>query len=248
MFEAADFEFDLSVRIVHVWRIDISASNAVAERLLPLLARDERDRAAGFRFDGHRNSFIAAHGALRILLGRYLNDDASNIQLTYGSKGKPSLAGPSRIRFNASHSGRLALVALTLDCDIGVDVEQIRPFPNVHEVINRFFSAEEAAELSSLPADEHASAFFRCWTRKEAYIKAIGDGLSAPLNDFRVTMQPGEPARLIHVAHDPAAASAWNLHDLQVASSYAAALAYRDLPRLIHVTPLVEPAELLELA
>ena len=104
------------------------------------------------------------------------------------------------MRFNISHSGGLAVFAFTLDCEVGVDVEEIRELKDLAEIAARFFCAEETAELMSLPADQRTAAFFRCWTRKEAYIKAIGDGLSAPLDGFAVTLGRDEPARLIHLA------------------------------------------------
>ena len=200
-----------------------------------LLAPDERERAGRFVFDYLRHWYTVSRGALRILLGRYLDTDPAGIRFEYGEKGKPRLAEKSRIRFNASHSGDLAVYAVTLHCDIGVDVERIRPLASLHEIAARFFCAEETTELMALPEEQREAAFFRCWTRKEAYIKAIGDGLSVPLDDFAVSLRPGEPARLVHIGHDPAAAAAWTLQNLEALSGYAAALAYRDVERAVCV-------------
>jgi 4'-phosphopantetheinyl transferase len=239
--------FDLAGRSIHVWPVLTTAPNAVVTRLESILAADELNRAGRFRFAHLRHSFILARGALRILLGAYLDRPPSAIQFQYGSKVKPSLA-TAFPRFNASHSGDLAVFAFTANCEIGVDVDQIRPVPDMQDIANRFFCTEEAAELTSLPPDQQEQAFFLCWTRKEAYIKAIGDGLSAPLDNFHVTMQPGQPARFIHVEHDANAANDWKLYDLQLAPNYSAALAYRDAERPVVVSHIIDFDELLSIA
>jgi 4'-phosphopantetheinyl transferase len=243
----ADYSFELDTRNVHVWSIRTEASEAVAAAFERILAPDERDRAARFRFDHLRHSFVLAHGALRILLGRYLNASPAGIQFNYGLRGKPTLAPLALIDFNMSHSGDLVVFAFTRGCEIGVDLEQIHSIQDMQDIADRFFCHEEAAELMSLPVNQRERAFFLCWTRKEAYIKAIGDGLSAPLNGFRVTMQPTQPVRFIHIAHDTNAAKDWTLQDLQLASNYVAALAYRGWPRKVAVSPIMDPAELLSI-
>ena len=121
----------------------------------------------------------------------------------------------------------------------------MRPTAGAQDIADRFFCPEEAAEIRSLPPSERERAFFRCWTRKEAYIKAIGDGLSAALNGFRVTVQPGEPARLVHIAHDTVVAQAWTLDDLTPSADFLAALAYRDRPRSVSTFLIDDPARLL---
>ena len=186
---------------------------------------------------------MIARGLLRTLLGRYLQVSPASIVFKYGSKGKPALAGPAGIDFNVSHSGGLAVFAFTADCEVGVDVERIRPRPDMQGIANRFFCSEEAAELMSLTAGQREHGFYLCWTRKEAYIKASGDGLSVPLDSFRVTLRPGQPARFVHVANDPTASTEWSLHDLHLAAGYAAALAYRDAERPIVVAPIADAAE-----
>lgn len=216
-------------------------------RFASLLADDEGARAGRFAFENLRDSYTLARGSLRILLGRALGAAPESIRFRYGEKGKPTLAEPGRLRFNSSHSGGLALVALTLDCEIGVDIEQIRPLHDLQAVAARYFCAEEAAELMSLAEHQREAAFFRCWTRKEAYVKAIGDGLSAPLDGFAVSLQPGAGARMIHLGGDIRAAAAWSLRDLPVASGYAAALAYRDSPRTVQLAPPLDPADILSL-
>ncbi|HEX4593379.1 MAG TPA: 4'-phosphopantetheinyl transferase superfamily protein [Bryobacteraceae bacterium] len=239
--------YELNGRIVHIWPLWIEGPDAVVERFRSLLAPDETDRAARFKFEHLRHSFILARGALRILLGRYVNTSPADLIFTYGSNGKPALAPPARVQFNASHSGGLALFAFAMDCEIGIDVEAVRAMPDMENIAKRFFCDEEAAELMSLPAEERDRGFYLCWTRKEAYIKATGEGLSAPLDAFRVTLRPGDPARVVHLAGDPTAARAWTLHDLALDKRYAAALAYRDAARPIETFSPANPKQLLDL-
>jgi 4'-phosphopantetheinyl transferase len=237
-------ERDIDVRAVRM-----AAPDSDVARFERILAPGERDRAARFRFEDLRRKFILARAALRILLGGYLKRDPADIQFEHGPKGKPSLPEPGGIEFNASHSGGLAVFAFAKDCELGIDVEQIRPMPDMLDIANRFFCAAEAGELTSLPAHQRERAFFNCWTRKEAYIKATGEGLSAPLDEFRVTLRPDEPARFVHIANDHLAndenaAADWSLHDLRLAPDYAGALAYRDAIRPVRVFPLLNAAEL----
>jgi len=240
-------EYELIGRAVHVWPVSIQAPDSTVESFRRLLAPDETERAARFRFEHLRSSFILARGALRILLGRYLKSPPQDLTFSYGSKGKPTLRRPASLQFNASHSGDLALFAFTMDCEIGVDVEAIRPMPDSEDIAKRFFCTEETAELMSLPSGQRDRSFFLCWTRKEAYIKATGEGLSAPLDAFRVTLRPGEPARIIHLAGDPTAAQSWTLHDLAPGPGFAGALAYQEPPRPLELFTPVNPKQLLEL-
>jgi 4'-phosphopantetheinyl transferase len=233
-----------SRRDIHVWAVQLAAPDSVTARFERILAQDERDRAARFRFEDLRKSFILARATLRILLGGYLKQDPAGIQFKQGSKGKPFAVASGGIEFNASHSGSLAVFAFTRDCELGIDVEQIRPMPDIHEIADSFFCAAEAEELRLLPVELRERAFFNCWTRKEAYIKATGEGLSAQLNEFRVSLRPSEPARFIHIGHDKNTAGIWELHDLRLAPDYASALAYRDFRRPVSVFPLVNLGEL----
>ena len=239
-------EYELPGRVVHIWPVSIETPDPVVEQLRPLLDPVETDRAARFKFEHLRGAFILTRGVLRVLLGRYLHSVPQDVQFRYGSKGKPALLSPGGLQFNVSHSGGVALFAFTMDCEIGVDVEGIRPMPDMEGIAQRFFCAEETAELISLPLGQRDQGFFHCWTRKEAYIKATGEGLSEPLDAFRVTLRPGQPAGILHLGRDPAAAGLWKLHDLRVAPGYAAALAYRDTPRPIKEFSLMNPKQLLD--
>jgi 4'-phosphopantetheinyl transferase len=231
----------LSGNEIHIWTVKTKAPLPVVAALKHVLTASEAERAARFRFRSLEDSYIVVHGALRYVLGGYLDVDPAAVQFVYGPKGKPELAFPSQ--FNLSHSGDLAVIGLTAHCEIGIDLEQIRPLSDIEQIANRFFQREEAAEILSLPQTEREHAFFCCWTRKEAYIKAIGDGLSAPLDGFRVTVQPSEPVRIIHVNNDAAAADDWSLHDVLIASDYAAAVAYRDRPRPLSLYSVPELAD-----
>jgi 4'-phosphopantetheinyl transferase len=241
----AGCSFEMRAHDVHVWTLHTSASEAIAARFDPVLAPDERERAMRLRFEHLRHSFVITRGVLRCLLARYMSLHPAAIRFKYGSKGKPALASAAGIEFNATHSGGSALFAFAMGCRVGVDLELMRPIAGSQDIADRFFCPEEAEEIRSLPPSQRDRAFFRCWTRKEAYIKAIGDGLSAPLNGFRVTLRAEEPARLVHIGHDTDAGQAWTLHDLGSDADYAAALAYRDRRRSLSSFPIDDPAEFL---
>jgi 4'-phosphopantetheinyl transferase len=198
---------------------------------LSRLSPDESRRASRFHFERDRRRFAAARGVLRELLGRYLGVDPSALVFSYGPQGKPALASPWKgLRFNVSHSGGLALLAFSTDHEIGVDIEQERPVPEMDSIAERHFSPRESAELRLLEERERRRAFFHCWTRKEAFVKAVGDGLSHALDAFDVTLAPGEPARLLRVAGDPEAGRRFRLEGLEPAEGFAAALAVLGRP------------------
>ncbi|MBV9268864.1 MAG: 4'-phosphopantetheinyl transferase superfamily protein [Acidobacteriaceae bacterium] len=212
-----------------------------------LLADEELDRANRFRFEHLRRSYIISRAALRMLLGCYSRTAPKNIHFDYSPNGKPSSNASADICFNASHSKAFTLLAFTRECNIGVDLEEIRPLSDMTAIARQFFCADEAAELLSLPAAERRHAFFLCWTRKEAYLKATGDGLSIGLDRFRVSLRPSEPARFIHFAEEVPSAKRWVLHDLKPVQGYAAAVAYSGTPRTIQVFALSEPTQLLDI-
>ena len=229
------FSFHLPERQIHIWSFPTKASPYSVATFEGALVPEERDRALRFRFDHLYTSFVIVHGVLRHLLGHYLDCNPTEVAFAYGVRGKPALASSSRIQFNLTHSGDLAVIAVTLRREIGVDVEQIRPLSHIQQIANQLFCPEEAFEVISAPQTEREIAFFRCWTRKEAFIKATGDGLSAPLSSFRVTVQRDAPARFVHIQQNATEAAAWTLHDLHVAVDYAAALAYRDQRRPVRL-------------
>lgn len=213
---------------VHVWRTTLHRTETEIERLRQTLAPDELERARRFHFDKHRRHYIIARGLLRCLLSRYLEITPRAVEFHYSAYGKPALApahGGAALRFNLSHSGELALYAFTRGREIGIDVEHVRAEFAGMEIAGRFFSRREFAALEALPESLRTTAFFNCWTRKEAYIKARGEGLSFPLDKFDVSLAPGEPAALLHTDGETREAERWSLSELQAGEGYAAALA-----------------------
>lgn len=212
---------------VHVWRASLDADANLLEKYERLLCANERKRAERFVFQKHRRRFIVARAVLRVILGGYLNQAPDQMRFLYGPEGKPALGdtGGGSVRFNLSHSEALALYAFARGREVGIDVEWMSPRVAFEGLAERFFTPGEAATLRSLPAHAREPAFFACWTRKEAYMKAIGKGLSLPTQDFEVTLAPGEPAALISTRHDPDQATRWSLLELDAAPGFAAALA-----------------------
>lgn len=212
---------------LHVWRIGLDQPSALRAGLQDSLSADERERAGRFVFTKDRERFVVARAALRDILSRYLQMAAGDIRFEYSEFGKPGLARlhQSTLQFNLSHSNGVALLALTLNRRLGIDVEFIRPIQDCNQIARRFFSANESAALFRLPAAQQPLAFFTCWTRKEAYLKAIGEGLSHPLEHFDVSLAPDQPAALLATRPDPAEASRWSLYGLAAGAGYVAALA-----------------------
>jgi medium-chain acyl-[acyl-carrier-protein] hydrolase len=208
---------------VHIWRAGLELPSCELDLLSKNLSAEEKNRAAAFHFQKDRDRFIAAHGFFRVVLGRYLKIAPDEVGFHLGPAGKPGLAGQSPIRFNLSHSGSCALVGITMNRDIGVDIEKSRPMPDALQMAKRFFSPGENRVLQELAGDP--SAFFRCWTRKEAYIKGRGQGLSLGLERFEVAFAPGEPARLLRMEGEPEAPDRWWLADLPVGPDFVGACA-----------------------
>jgi 4'-phosphopantetheinyl transferase len=215
---------------VHVWRACLAQPAVTLKRLAQTLSADEQRRAERFYFERHRRHFIVARGVLRVILGHYLGLEPHQVRFTYGAQGKPALVvceGQSSLDLNLSHSQELALYAVTRRRQVGVDVECIRPIPDAEQIAARTFSAQEYRVWRTLPEATKQEAFFNCWTRKEAYVKAIGDGLRRPLDQFDVSLAPGEPAELLNIAGHPEEAAQWSIQELRSAPGYAAALAVK---------------------
>lgn len=218
----------LSSGEVDVWLVRLEPSADQEKKFLDTLEFDERSRADRFHFAEDRRQFVVARGFLRLVVSRYLETSAEQLRFCYGTYGKPALDGvhrSSQLRFNMSHSHGVAIYALTYGREIGVDVEYIRDDFTSEEIARHFFSPFEVETLCALPPEDRVTAFFKCWTRKEAYIKATGRGLSQPLDGFDVTLAPGEPAALLRTDEDLQASAHWFLFDLLVGNDYAAALA-----------------------
>lgn len=212
---------------VHVWQhnLDVAASDLV--QLRQILSPEECARADRFHFEVDRRRSVIGRGYLRLLLGLVLDAPAKELRFEYDEFGKPGLApGPRRqLQFNLSHSGELILIAITVGRAVGVDVEKIRTDLDPDRIATRFFSASERQILASLPVSARYQAFFTCWTRKEAYLKAQGVGLSLPLDQFDVSFLADEEPLLVATRPDSAEAANWRLLALDVPADYRGALA-----------------------
>ena len=213
---------------VHVWRIALNRPIQEVQRLQNLLASEEISRADRFRFEKDRQRFVVVRGLLRVILGRYLDLQPSQLRFVYSDYGKPALApAPTTmgLSFNLSHAHELALVAVTRVRQLGIDLEHIRPIPEVEQIAERIFSPQEKEMFRALPGTKKLEVFFLYWTCKEAYIKARGEGLSLPLDQFQVIPIPGDTTPLLSVEGDIQEASCWSLRELTPAPGYVAALA-----------------------
>jgi 4'-phosphopantetheinyl transferase len=215
---------DLHPHEVHIWRLSLELSPDSVGSLESHLSADESQRAARFRFPADRHRFISSHGCLRDVLARYLHCEPGEIEFSTNKHGKPVLKH-HELEFNLSHSGDFALVAVSQSHRVGVDVERIRAGISSLVIARQYFSKNEFAELEALPLESRETAFFTCWTRKEAYIKAHGLGLSLPLDSFDVSLSPDEPAVLRATRPDSSIASGWTLKSLDFNAGYAAAVA-----------------------
>ncbi len=220
---------DVAPDEVHVWAVSLLPAEDLLKDFNNSLSSDEHARAERFKFPHLRRRFIASQGYLRHILGCYLQQPPHALEFQRTERGKPFLTIPQahNVRFNVSHSHEMAVYGIMQTHELGIDVEYLRPMPDAEQIATRFFSAPEQASLLALPAEQRVPAFFRCWTRKEAFIKAIGEGLYYPLDQFSVSLTPNEPARLLTVADKPEEAACWTILKFVPAPGYIAALAVR---------------------
>jgi len=212
---------------VHLELIDLDVAAAATARSRSLLAADELRRAERFLREADRARFIAARAMLRGILGRALDVPPPRVVFVYGPHGKPALAPPlaaSGLRFNLSHSGGKALVVWTIGGEIGADIELVRSVRYGVKIARRYFSDDEQAVMTRPDAPPWNEAFFRCWTRKEAFIKAIGDGLAYPLRSFSVPMTPAPSKDPVRVYGDASASSRWSLSSIDAGPGFLAAV------------------------
>lgn len=211
--------------VVHLWQRRLDASAAELNERYGVLSNLEKKRAQRFRVERARNEFVLTRAALRVLLGQYLGCVPREIRFQYTERGKPAVEGESRLCFNVSHTAGLALMAFVRERAIGVDVESLGRETDAARLAERFFSERERQALRHLSGSDLHAAFFRCWTRKEAYIKAKGEGLSMPLHQFDVSTAEGDRDALLGTRPDPAEARRWIVCDVELCSGYAAAVA-----------------------
>jgi 4'-phosphopantetheinyl transferase len=209
---------------IELWRWTLQAPEADIALLRRLLSQDEIARAERFVRPIHGRRYIAGRGRLRQIISAYLGCDPVAVEILTDKYGKPFVAPDpaGALHFNLSHSQDQALLAVSRDLPLGVDIEMIRP---IEERVERIFSPAEQQALASLTGADWTIGFYNCWTRKEAFVKALGHGLSLPLDDFDVSLRPGEPARLISHRADPDAPKCWKLIPLEVQPGFAGALA-----------------------
>ena len=212
---------------VHVYSVSLTQPQQMLARLASMLSEDERERAGRFHFQIHSSRFMAGRGLLRLLLGRHLEREPAELDFIYQPGGKPEL-GPSQggVHFNLAHFEDTLLLAVSRLGPLGVDLERVRDLPDLEGLVGRFFSVREATAFARLPAPEKPQAFFNLWTRKEAWLKATGDGIAQGLDKVEVTFLPKEPARLLALPASDAPQD-WTLHELQPAPGFVGALALK---------------------
>jgi 4'-phosphopantetheinyl transferase len=210
---------------VHVWSLQLDLPRATQERLEAFLSSDELARAARRVRATDRNRYVCAHGLLRLVLSGYLGVRPEQVAFEKGAGGKPHLAGRASPRFNLSHSDGLGLLGVSADREIGIDVEKVREVGDVCALANSCLSPAERVALAATAAPLRLRSFFAGWTRKEAFLKTLGDGLTRPLDSFDVTLAPGEPARLLRVHGVPGTAARYALRAVRPAPGYVGAVA-----------------------
>jgi 4'-phosphopantetheinyl transferase len=216
---------------IHVWIAELDQSVNQVREFEEILALEERRRAERFHFENDRNRFIVGHGILRRILGRYLGIEPCLLKFFRGAFGKlylPNDLNSRLINFNISHSGTIALFAFTRNREIGVDVEKVRPIANMDQISKLFFSKRENTVFQMLPSSQKTKAFYNCWVRKEAFIKAMGMGMFRPLDTFEVSLVPGKPAKLLSNSEKSRAASRWTIYDIRATNGYVSAIAVGD--------------------
>jgi 4'-phosphopantetheinyl transferase len=224
-------KLSLSSRNVDVWIAALDAPSNSVKEFMELLSDDEIRKADRFYFDRDKRRFIVCHGLLRTILGRYYLDiEPHRLEFCRGSRGKPYLAenvNDSKIRFNQSHSNGLVVFAFAKDHQVGIDVEYMRYIADAQRIVEGTFSKTEIAAFNELLDQEKQEAFYNCWTRKEAFLKALGEGLYFPLDEFDVSLAPGEPARLLSITGRSNEALHWSLKSFMPDAAYKAAVAVR---------------------
>lgn len=211
---------------IHIWRKRLDDCNSDVNKYECILSRDELEKAHRFKFEKDKNYYIVGRGTLREILSKYLNADSAKLKFSYSQNGKPSLEN-NKLKFNLSHSNGYAAYAFTTDDEIGIDVEYMREIPDILQVSERFFSEMERDELNKIGENQLELGFFNCWTRKEAFLKAIGDGLSYPLENFSVTLNPKDEPKIFWIKDHPDKIKFWSLYNLPAAIHYVSSVAIK---------------------
>jgi 4'-phosphopantetheinyl transferase len=203
----------------------LQADASLLHVLSGTLSSDERGQANRFVSIEHRDAYVVARGLLRLILSSALGCKPELVPIVYGQHGKPAIDGRADLTFNLSHSGNIVVYALSRRRQLGVDVEYVRPIQDLEDIARRFFCPAEYEQLLHISPEHKLRAFYNCWTRKEAFVKATGEGASHPLDAFQVTLLPGEPARFVSIDGRPGEHTRWSLHDISPSETYVSALA-----------------------
>lgn len=224
---------------VHLWCVSLAVSDERFDVLASLLSEDERRRAGRFIFEKDQRRFVTARGLLRTILSECLVCRPEHVVFRYDAYGKPALApvhARDEVSFSVSHTADQAVYAVACDRRVGVDVERVRPVADFDALVRSVFSSRERARWTALPEDGRPEAFFRAWTRKEAYLKAVGTGLSYPMRRVEVTFASDEPARLLRIRNGSSPQSGWSLIDLASATDYVGAVAVEGRPAICSIS------------
>lgn len=221
----------LSRKDVHIWRAVLDLPGKSVQQLKGSLSNDEIMRAERFRHERDRNHFISARGILRLILAGYLSVEPGTIRFGYDKEDKPGLqngSGRADIQFNLSHSEGLALYVFTRNHETGIDIERIRNFPEMEQIVEQFFSTKERALFATLPSSEKKEKFFNWWTRKEALMKAMGKGLTYPLNSFDLLPADGKSIESIKTWRYDNEQTSWSIWDIRAAEDFAGAVVVKE--------------------
>ena len=221
---------------LHIWAAALNEFVSQAPILGSLLSPAEQARAEKFKLLEHRNHYLVRRGLLRLILSRYLQQHPSAIHFQHGPKGKPELRRKENslpLFFNTSHSAEITVCAVTSACPIGVDVERTRQIPEIEGIARRFFLPRETQTLMALSPEARLQAFYVCWVRKEAFLKATGEGISAGLARVEVTVAPHEKPMVVSIAGEQRVHEQWQLHPFSPAPGYVGCVAYRNAPLVL---------------
>jgi 4'-phosphopantetheinyl transferase len=220
----------LNANEIHVWCAAISSFRGKIRSFEVILSPDEQERATSFRFSQHRDSYVIRRGILRTILSRYLRRAPSEIEFSYGSTGKPTITKPTELgslHFNDSHSEDLAIYAMARACDVGVDVEYLKPIPNLKDILPSCFSPREIERLRNLTAERQVEAFYTGWICKEAVLKATGEGIGRGMTHLEVLVNFSHETEILEIRRESEGLPNWLLRSVRPAAGYLAAIAYQ---------------------
>lgn len=227
IWQIPDINITLQDNEAHLWLVNINKSFRDLDYYTALLSPEEKKRSGRFHFSRDKNRNIITYAVLRLLISNYINIDPAQVMYKYNQYNKPEVANRknSGLGFNLSHSGNYIIYAFSLRREVGIDIEQKREINYADSIVKRFCSEKEKTEYFSFPPEQRNEIFLCCWTRKEAYIKARGEGLNFQLNNFTVSLNPADPPALLDVSDEPFEKQKWSLYDIEVHNGYYSTLA-----------------------